>query len=145
MSISRTKSPDPAKIISPQSLCPHFKTMLSAYTFAIICRKNVQSTSLWTFSSAYYIHKMSHGGDGIALLGRERAHKRARGDKKDVFKLAVKHFRDYCGAQNRRRAAAARAARVDVLNASVKNHQSAVVMSALYFEPLLREQVIKTS
>ena len=72
------------------------------------------------------VYQVGDAGDALPLLGGGGGHQRAGADEQDAFQLPLLHFFQQVGAEDRRRAAAARAARVDILLAAVIDQQPAV-------------------
>lgn len=71
---------------------------------------------------------MGDAGDRFALLARGGRHKRARCAEEDVVKLTLVHSVKQVRAKHAARAAASRAARMDVLRVDVKYHHAAVAV-----------------
>ena len=71
---------------------------------------------------------MAHAGDGFALPARRRREQRARRAEQESAQLTLFQPVQQIPAQHARAAAAARAARVDVLLFRVKDQKPAVVV-----------------
>ena len=86
------------------------------------------------------VYKVGDAGDAFALLGGGGGHQRARGDKQHIVQHAPFNGGQDMPAQYRRRTAASRSARMNILRLSVKQHQSAVVIVVRKKDPVSCKQ-----